>query len=88
MSDQAAANIEFQEIRKLAMRKLQQYGKGESDILERYLFAKDFLIGLRYEAGPFCFLWKSSENFAKVLRGDTLIENVATSPSTEERRVA
>lgn len=88
MQNSNQTSIELQQIRELASRKLQQYSKSAAAIRECYLFEEDYLKGIRYEAGAICFLWKSTENSALVLRGDLLIESVSLTPGQEERRAA
>ena len=88
MQNPEIADINLQRLREIATRKLKHYGKKGQSIRECYLFDEDFLAGVRYEFGPICFVWKSSENSALVLRGDLLIESVSLIPAYEERRAA
>lgn len=88
MSNSNQIPVELQQIRKLAARKLQQYSKSSEAIQECYLFEQEYLQGIRFESGAICFLWKSSENSALILRGDLLIESVSLEPGQEERRAA
>lgn len=85
MPNPSSKQIEIRQVREIASRKLQQYGKSDSAIRASYLFDKDFLTGVRYEAGSFCFLWKSAESSAVILRGDLLIETVNLNQDREER---
>ena len=80
--------IELQQIRQLASVKLQQYSKNAGTIRECYLFDGDFFKGIRYEMGAICFLWKSSESSALILRGDLLLETVSLTANQESRRAA
>lgn len=88
MQNSEIADIELQRLREIATQKLRHYGKDDQSIRECYLFEEEFLAGIRYESGPICFVWKSSENSALVLRGELLIESVSLVPGREERRAA
>lgn len=88
MSNSLHTEIQLRQVREIASRKLRQYGKHDSVVRECYLFEKDFFVGVRYDAGPICFLWQAAESSAQVLRDDLLIEKVELVPSREERRAA
>ena len=88
MPDSQPTAIKISLVREIARRKLGQVGRGQHHIRECYLFEDDFFCGIRYEAGPIQFSWKTKDDFALIERGGLVIESVSLVPGLEERRAA
>ena len=77
-------------LRALAGRKLGQLNKDSVPVREKYLFENGLYVGVQFESGPFCFLWKAPDDFASINRGDLIIETISfgANSQVQVRRVA
>lgn len=80
--------IATQTIRDIALRKLKQIGRDQHPVSQCYLVSDEFFSGIRYEAGPFCFVWNTDEEVAFLRRGEVLIETIHLGADSEGQRAA
>ena len=78
----------IENIRDIALGRLAQFGRGKHPITVCYLISDKFFSGVRYDAGPFRFVWKSGEEVARICRGDVLLETIDLGGDSEVRRAA
>ncbi len=81
--------FELLKVRDIAKRRLESLSRTQGPVRACYLLKANLFVGVRYELGPFQFVWKLEEGFASITRNNLLIETVSLGgDDVDQRRAA